>query len=239
MIDLKRILFFACLLLTFCACGQKTPPAVDLDLYSDRGFAVKMEEIFADPSAYEGAAVRLTGQYYASEDYAYILRTTPDGTTCGFELAWAGEKPESGQWVLAVGRIKSYMEGGRRYLQLCAEQLYETGRSEERIEISENAFLTDLAQLYETAGEHLGARVTLTGLGGGGYVYRTAEYLDGRAGPVGLEFLSLSEVPEEGTWITVTGTLSAYEREGETVLTLIDGYITAAEPAQEPIKETP
>ena len=237
--DLKRILFCTCLLLLFCACGTKTAEPVDLDLYSDRGFAGKVEEMFADASAYEGAAVRLTGQYHESGGYAYILRTAPDGSPVGFELAWDGQTPESGQWILAVGRIKSYIEDGTRYLQIAAEQVYRTARREETVEISEDTFLADLAQLYESAEEHLGKRVTLTGLCGPGYVHRTAEYRDGRTGPVGLEFLSLSAPREEGAWVAVTGTLCAYDRDGEEVLILADAVITPSDPAQNPIKEAP
>lgn len=236
---MRKLILVLLILLPLGACKASAPQALDLDLYSDRGFAVKLEEIFADAAPYEGAAVRMTGQYHASGGYAYVLRTAPDGTQVGFELVWDGQAPDLGQWILVVGRLESYIEDDESYLQIAAEQIYRTGRRDASVAISEGAFLADLAQLYETADEHLGARVTLTGLCGADYVYRTAEYRDGRTGTVGLEFLSLSAPPEEGAWITVTGTLCAYDRDGEEVLILADAVITPAEPAQNPIKEAP
>lgn len=236
---MRKLILVLLILLPLSACKASAPQALDLDLYSDRGFAVKLEEIFADVVPYEGAATRLTGQYYAADGYEYLLRTAPDGTQVGFELAWDGQAPDLGQWILVVGRLESYIEDDERYLQIVAEQVYRTGRRDASVAISEEAFLADLAQLYETAEEHLGTRVTLTGLYGPGYVYRTAEYRDGRTGTVGLEFLSLSAPPEEGAWITVTGTLCAYDRDGEEVLILADAVITPADPAQNPIKEAP
>lgn len=236
---MRKLILVLLILLPLSACKASAPQALDLDLYSDRGFAVKLEEIFADVVPYEGAAVRMTGQYHASGGYAYVLRTAPDGTQVGFELVWDGQAPDLGQWILVVGRLESYIEDDERYLQIAAEQVYRTGRRDASVAISENAFLADLAQLYETVDEHLGKRVTLTGLCGADYVYRTAEYRDGRVGPVGLEFLSLSDPAEAGSWICVTGTLCDYDRNGEEVLILADAVITPAEPAQNPIKEAP
>lgn len=240
---MRKIIFVILALLFLCACAAPAPQALDLDLYSDRGFARRVEEIFADAAPYEGAAIRLTGQYYESDGYAYILRTAPDGAPSGFELIWEAEPPAPGQWILAVGQLQSYIEDGTRYLRVAAQQLYKTGRSAEEIAIQEETFLADLAELYENADPHLGARVTLTGRyglqGAGHCIFREAAYRDGRTGQVGLEILSLSELPAAGEWVTASGTLGAYERDGETVLTLIDAVLTPSEPMEEPIKEAP
>ena len=235
---LKRFLLCILFLLLLCACAVP-PQVIDLDLYSDRGFARQVEEIFAAAVQHEGAAIRLTGQSYESGDYAYILRTAPDGEVHGFELLWEGARPEAGAWILAVGRLQSYQVDGTRYLQVAAQRLYCTDRSSEEICIREEAFLADLAQLYEHPEKYLGAQVTLTGLYGEGAVFRTADYLDGRTGRVGLECLCLTEPPEEGSWVTATGTLGTYERDGEKILILIDAVLSSAEQQEEPVKETP
>ena len=240
---MRRAILILLVLLPLCACRASAPQPLDLDLYSDRGFAQRVDAIFADAASYENAAIRLTGQYYESGGYAYILRPTPDGEQRGFELRWEGEAPAPGAWILAVGTLTSYIEGEAHYLQVSAQQLFETGRTAEEITVGEETFLADLAELYDAAEAHLGARITLTGRYGldeaGHYIARTAAYRDGRAGQVGLQILSLSELPAAGAWVTATGTLGRYTRDGEEILILIDAVLTPSEPMEEPIKEAP
>ncbi len=220
------------LLLVLAGCGREAPEALDLDLYSDRGFAARVQELLADAGHYEGVAVRLTGAYHAQPGYAFLLREGPDGPV-GLELSWQGEAPPEGQQTLAVGRLECYEEAGVRYLQVAAELLFLTGNSEETIVLTEQAFVSSLAALYDAPEAHLGAKVTLTGQyvrsGGSHCVTRQVQYTDGRTGIAGLAFLPLDELPREGAWVTVTGTLCADPEQGETRLTLVDAVIKEAE----------
>ncbi len=228
---MRRWILPVLILLLLTGCKKEAPDVVDLDLYSDRGFAAEVQAILAEAGRYEGAAVRLTGVYHAQPGCAFLLRDGPVGSV-GLELSWDGKAPEEGQQALAVGRLQSYEEDGVRYLQVAAELLLLTAEAEEAVLLTDENFVAALAALYDDPDAHLGAKVTLTGryeaTADSRCVVRQVQYTDGRTGTVGLEFLPLSELPEEGAWITVTGTLCAYVGE-EPRLTLVDAVIEAAE----------
>lgn len=111
---------------------------VDIDLTSmnaDMVYAT-VYDMMADPAAYEGKTVRMTGPYYytyyepTAAIYYYVL--IKDAMACcsqGLEFVWGDgshaldEYPENGTEVVVTGTFKPYREGETLYVHLVGASL--------------------------------------------------------------------------------------------------------------------
>ncbi|MBR1586054.1 MAG: hypothetical protein IJ662_10980 [Clostridia bacterium] len=140
---LVLLICLTALTLTGCASGDKNGASnagttaqvqkIDLDLSQMSGTIVysQVSNILADPSAYTGKVIKMTGYYDVFEDTSsgntYFSCIIPDATACcaqGFEFVWAGEHaypndyPAPGTGVTVTGRFETYTEDEYLYVHL-------------------------------------------------------------------------------------------------------------------------
>lgn len=254
---MRRLLCAALALLLLAGCAQRAGihtaasegVALDLDALSEAGFEARVQEVLADTGPYEGALLRMTGQYaervWNGARYRYLVRPSgTDGSMVGFELQWDGAAQE-GDTLTVEGALATYLEGGARYAALEARRVVNRSALERagQMDIPEEDYLTALRALYDAPEAHMGAAVRITGrfhaetVQGCAYlqVLRAARYSDGSTAPAGLEFTWDGALPEDGSWITVEGTLGTYDYAGETILTLEAYAVTPAPAGLEPV----
>lgn len=94
-----------------------------------------------------------------------------------------------------------------------------TGSSKEEIEVKESAYTTYINEIYSNIDSYLGATITIEGVfrktqtNGKTYneVYRTDPGCCGNDGSVlGFEFSYDKDLPENGEWVKVVGTVYSY-----------------------------
>lgn len=104
-----------------------------------------------------------------------------------------------------------------------------TKKSVETIEISENAFVSKINEIYTNTDSYLGKNIVIEGCFAKQnydnktyyYVYRTGPGCCGNDGAMcGFEFTSQEKMPKDNDWIRVEGELNKYEENGQTYLTI-------------------
>lgn len=111
-----------------------------------------------------------------------------------------------------------------------SSDVYEyTTKKAETVEVSENAFVAKINEIYTNTDNYLGDNIIIEGCFEKQtyndkeyyYVYRTGPGCCGNDGAMcGFEFTYNGDIPTTDDWIRVEGILDKYEEDGQTYLTL-------------------
>jgi hypothetical protein len=105
----------------------------DLLVVGDKMFVGQMNDIYLNPDDYLGRKIRYEGffTWFDNEEtgqrYYCLVRNGPGccgyDSLVGFEVDWAGEKPEDDDWCEVEGAIDTYEEDGLDYIVIRADSL--------------------------------------------------------------------------------------------------------------------